>query len=67
MVLSAGGSSFLGQWDSSETLPWIAGGLLLCGRLKENGPKGSGIVRRCGFVGVDMTSWEEVCHCGGRL
>ena len=25
---------------------------------------GSGINRRCGFVGVSMAFLEDVCHCG---
>ena len=28
---------------------------------------GSGIIRKCGLVGVDMVLLEKVCHCGGRL
>jgi hypothetical protein len=27
---------------------------------------GSGIIRRCGLVGVGVTSLEEVCHCRGE-
>ena len=25
----------------------------------------SGIIRRCGFIGVHMALLVEVCHCGG--
>ena len=34
-----------------------------CGGLNMLGP-GSGTMRRCGLVGVGVTSLEEVCHCG---
>ena len=37
------------------------------GGLKENGPKEGGIIRRHGFVGVNVVLLEEVCHCGGGL
>jgi hypothetical protein len=30
-------------------------------------PIESGIIRRCGFVGIDVALSEEVCLCGGRL
>jgi hypothetical protein len=30
-------------------------------------PKGSGIIRRCGLVGIGVALIEEVCHCAGRL
>lgn len=26
-----------------------------------------GTIRRCGYIGVDMSLLEEVCHCGGQL
>ncbi|MGE9574344.1 hypothetical protein ACQP3C_25135, partial [Escherichia coli] len=35
--------------------------------LKKMAPKGSGTVRRCGFVGVGVALLEEVCHCGDGL
>ena len=39
-----------------------------CGGLKENDPpKGSGTIRRCGFVGVGEALLEEVCHYGSGL
>ena len=37
------------------------------GGLKENGPKGSGTIRSCGFFEVNVTLFEEVCHCGHEL
>ena len=38
----------------------------VCDSLNVIGPYkliGSGITRRCGFVGVGMALLEEVCHC----
>ena len=38
-----------------------------CGGLNRFGPHwpiGSGIIRRCGLIGVDVALLEEVCHCG---
>ena len=29
--------------------------------------RGSGTLRRCGFVGIGKALLEEVCHCGGGL
>lgn len=40
------------------------------GSLGVTGPPnliGSGTIRMCGFIGVDMSLSEEVCHCGGGL
>ena len=37
-----------------------------CDGLNMLGP-GSGTVRRCGLVGVDVALLEEVCHCGNWL
>jgi hypothetical protein len=40
-----------------------------CGGLQEKGLNrliGNGTIRRCGLVGVDVASWEEVYHCGDR-
>jgi hypothetical protein len=28
---------------------------------------GSGTIRSCGLVGIDMLFLEEVCHCVGRF
>jgi hypothetical protein len=36
------------------------------GGLNMLGP-GSGIIRRCGLVGVDVSLLEEVYHCGSGL
>ena len=41
-----------------------------CGSLNVIGPHnliGSGIIRKCGFVGVGIALLEEVCQCGGGL
>ena len=38
-----------------------------CVGLKENGPKGSGTIRRCGFVGVNVALLGKTCHCRGGL
>ena len=38
-----------------------------CGGLNENGlrrPIGSGTIRRCGLVEVDMSLLEKACHLG---
>ena len=29
--------------------------------------KGSGTLRRCGFVGVGVALLEKTCHCGGQF
>jgi hypothetical protein len=41
--------------------------LTQCGSLNENGPPkapGSGTIRSCGFVGVDLAFLEKVCQRG---
>ena len=38
-----------------------------CGDLKENAPKGSATIRRCGLVGVGVALLEDTCHCEGGL
>ena len=40
--------------------------LTSCGGLNMLGP-GSGIIRKCGLVGVGVALLEDVCHYGGRL
>ena len=42
-------------------------GMIVCDSLKENGPKGRGTIRRCGFVEVGVALLEVVFRCGGRL
>ena len=39
----------------------------VCGALKENGPKGSDTIRKCGLVRVGVISLEEVCRGGSGL
>jgi hypothetical protein len=48
-----------------------------CGGLNRYGPHrllyldawpiGSGTIRRCGLVGVGVTLFDEVCHCGWTM
>ena len=37
-----------------------------CGALYILGPE-SGTIRRCGLVGVGVTLFDEVCHCGWTM
>ena len=54
------------NWTNTSEEPFQVG---MCGSLNVcdlHKLTGSGIINRCGFVGVGM-ALEEVCHYGGRL
>lgn len=56
--------------DRAKDPDYAATPLSRCGSLSKNGFHkfiGSGKDRRCGFVGVGVALFEDVCHCGSWL